>query len=474
MPSYDAIVVGSGPNGLSAAIEIARTGRRVLVRERAETIGGGAHSAELTLPGFIHDVFSAIHPLGAGSPFFRSLPLREHGLEWINPPTPLAHPFDDGTAAVLERSIAATGESLGRDADAYHALMAPLVAHWDELFRETLGPVLHIPRHPLLLIRFGLRALFPASRLARILFREEAARALIAGIAAHSMAPLGWPPTAAFGLILAIAGHAVGWPIPKGGSQQIANALASYFRSLGGEIETGAEVRSLRDLPPARAVLFDVTPKQLLRIAGDALPTSYRRRLRHFSYGPGIFKIDWALSGPIPWTAPECTRTTTVHLCGTLAELEASELDPWKGRHSERPFIILAQPSLFDPSRAPAGQHTAWAYCHVPAGSTMDMTERIEAQIERFAPGFRDLVLARSTLTTGELERMNPNLVGGSISGGANTPVQSLFRPVISLSPYSTPAREIFICSSSTPPGGAVHGMCGFHAARSALRSVLR
>ena len=469
----DAIVVGSGPNGLAAAIALARAGCSVLVLEAAETVGGGTRTAELTLPGFHHDVCSAIHPLGLGSPYLRTLPLEEHGLEWIQPPVPLAHPFDDGTAALLERSVEATGATLGPDAAAYRRLMSPLVARADTLLAELLGPF-RLPRHPLLLSRFGLSAILPAERLARRRFEGESARGLFAGLAAHSMLPLTASPSAAFGLMLGLLGHHVGWPVPRGGSQAIADALASYLRSLGGEIECGRPVASLEELPPARAVLLDVTPRQLIRIAGDRLPSGYRRRLERYRYGPGVFKLDFALDGPIPWQAQECARAATVHLGGTLEEIADSEAAPSRGEHADRPYVLLAQQSLFDPTRAPAGKHTTWAYCHVPNGSAVDMTERIEAQIERFAPGFRDRVLARHAWGPAELERYNANYVGGDINGGVQDLRQHFTRPVARRVPYSTPAKGVYLCSSSTPPGGGVHGMCGWWAAQAALRGALR
>ena len=467
--AYDAVVVGAGPNGLAAAITLARAGHSVLVLEAEATIGGGTRSAELTLPGFTHDICSAIHPLGAGSPFFRSLPLHEHGLEWIYPPTQLAHPLDDGTAAVLERAVGATAEGLGVDARAYWRLMAPIVARWEKLAPALLGP-LAFPRHPVALARFGMWAPWPATIVARAAFKGEHARALFAGLAAHAIMPLGQPLTSAFGLVIGALGHVAGWPIPRGGSQHIADALGSYLRSLGGQIQTGARVDSIDELPPAQAVLFDVTPRQLLRIAGDRLPDGYRRKLERYRYGPGVFKVDWALDGPIPWRAQECARTAGIHVGGTFDEIVAAERMVGRGEHPERPFVLLAQQSLFDPTRAPMGKHTVWAYCHVPNGSTVDMTARIEAQIERFAPGFQDRIVARHVMSPAQMERHNANYIGGDINGGIQDLRQLWTRPVARLSPYTTPARGIYICSSSTPPGGGVHGMCGYHAAQAALR----
>nr|MBA3242812.1 NAD(P)/FAD-dependent oxidoreductase [Acidobacteriota bacterium] len=463
--SYDAIVVGSGPNGLAAAITLAREGRSVLVIEANETLGGGARSSELTLPGFTHDVCSAVHPLAAGSPFFRTLPLERFGLEWIHPPAPLAHPFDDGTAVVLERSIESTCETLGEDKAAYRNLLSPLVRDWRKLETALLAPP-KLPRHPLALARFGWRALRPAKRLAESVFKGVRARALFAGLAAHSMLPLENMATAAFGLVLGVTGHAVGWPAPRGGSQKITDALVAYFRSLGGEVVAGVRVESIDELPPSRVILCDLTPRGLLRVAGHRLPASYRRGLERYRYGPGAFKVDWALDGPVPWKSKECLRAGTVHLGGTLDEIAASERAAWEGEDAEKPFVLLAQPSLFDSARAPEGKHTVWAYCHVPNGSGIDMTERIEKQIERFAPGFRERVLARSVMPPSELERRNANLVGGDINGGAQDIRQLFLRPTLRL--YSTPEKNLYICSSSTPPGGGVHGMCGYHAARAA------
>lgn len=465
---YDAVVVGSGPNGLSAAIVLARAGRRVLVREANEVLGGGMRTEERTLPGYQHDACSTVHPLALSSPFFRTLPLAAHGLEWVHSPACLAHPFDDGSVALLERSVEATGETLGSDAKAWTKLMGRWPERWLTVADDVLGP-LEFPDHPLLLARFGLRGLRSARGLARGAFRGERARALFAGNAAHSMVPLTRSPTAAFGLTLAIAAHAVGWPMARGGSQRIADALASYLRSLGGEIETGAPVENIDELRGVDTVLLNLTPRQVLRVAGHRLPQRYRRALERYRYGAGSFKMDWALSGPIPWRNPACTRAATVHLGGTLDEIAASEHAPLAGSVPEKPFVLLVQPTSFDPSRAPPGKHIAWAYCHVPFGCDADMTEAIEDQIERFAPGFRDLVLARSVMPPSELERHNPNLVGGDISAGAMTLRQVFFRPVIRRVPYATPVSGLYLCSASTPPGGAVHGMCGYYGARAAL-----
>jgi len=465
----DTIVVGAGPNGLSAAIVLAETGRSVRVLEAADTVGGGARSAELTLPGFVHDVCSAIHPLGVASPLFRTLPLAGHGLEWIEPTAALAHPFDDGTAILLEHSVDAAVPGLGEDEARWRRLFGPLARDAEPLLEDVLAP-LHLPAHPLVLARFGTRAALPATTLARLSFRGEKARGLFAGLAAHSMLPLERPPSAAFGLMLGLLAHSAGWPFPRGGSQQLSNALASYLRSLGGEVETGRRVESLAELSETRRVLLDVTPRGLLTLAGDRLPSRYRRRLERYRYGPGVFKLDWALDGAIPWRADECGRAATVHLGATLEEIAASEAAAFRGEIAERPYVLLAQQSLFDPTRAPAGRHTAWAYCHVPNGSTVDMTDRIEAQVERFAPGFGERILARSVLGPVEIERYNENYVGGDINGGAATLSQLFTRPVARVSPYTTPLPGVFLCSASTPPGGGVHGMCGYHAAQAALR----
>ncbi len=460
-----AVVVGAGPNGLTAAIVLARAGVQTTVIEAEEIIGGGARSMELTLPGFVHDICSAIHPMAVNSPAFKSFPLAKHGLEWIQPPLPLAHPFDDGSAAVLEQSLDATCERFGRDGPAYRRAVAPLVRHWPQIFAEIMQPVLRVPRKPFKLARFGLLSSLPASTIARILFRCESTRALFAGVAAHSLRPLDALGTAAFGWLLAVGAHAGGWPIPRGGSQKITNALASYFESLGGRIVKGTRVRSLEELGDASPILLDLTPRQAAAIGASRFPDSYLKKLRDYKYGPGVFKIDWALNAPIPWRSPDCARAGTLHLGGTLEEIAASE----RGENVP-PFVLLAQQSLFDSTRAPAGKHTGWAYCHVPNGSTEDMTAAIESQVERFAPGFRSCILARHTLTAAQMEHHNANLVGGDITGGLHSVKQLIARPTWRL--YRTPLKHVFLCSSSTPPGGSVHGMCGFNAAQLALRGM--
>ena len=467
---HDAIVVGSGPNGLAAAITLARAGCTVRVLEANATIGGGVRSAELTLPGFVHDVCSAIHPLALSSPFFQTLPLARHGLEWIQPPVALAHPLDEGSAACLYRDLEKTGDSLGEDGRAWCGLMRPFVRNWKNLAGEFLQPVLHLPRHPIAFFNFGNAGLASGRMMARARFKKDPARALFAGMAAHSFLPLEACGSAAFGLVLGAAGHAVGWPLPRGGAQSIANALAACLRELGGEVETNCRIGNLTQLPQARAVLFDTTCWQFARIAGEQLPARYRKRLERFRHAPGVFKIDYALSEPVPWRATACRSAGTLHLGGTVDEIAAGERAVAGGRHPARPFVLVAQQSLFDPTRASGGRHTLWAYCHVPHGSGRDMTEAIEHQIERFAPGFRDCVLARHTLDPARLERANPNLIGGDINGGASNLWQLIARPVVSPTPYRTPVPGFYLCSSSTPPGGGVHGMCGYHGARAALR----
>ena len=467
---YDAVVVGSGPNGLAAAIVLQQAGLSVLLLEGKQEIGGGLRTAELTLPGFRHDICSAIHPLAAASPFFQTLPLAQYGLEYITPPVAAAHPFDDGTAAAVVTSMTDTGRSLGPDDDAYRRLLTPLVAQWPRIANDVLAP-LHVPKHPLLMARFGLPALLPATVLARR-FAGEKAKGLLAGMSAHAIQPLSNLATSAIGLVLLIAAHRGGWPLPKGGSQGIADALVAHFVALGGRVETGTYVRSLAQLPSARAVLLDVTPAQLLQMAGHSLSSIYQWQLRRYRYGMGVFKVDWALAAPIPFTAPDCRRAGTVHLGNTLAEIAAGEKATAQGQHPARPFVLLAQQSLFDASRAPAGQHTAWAYCHVPNGSRVDRTAAIERQVERFAPGFQERILARHTFDTTQLEAYNPNCVGGDINGGLLDIGQLFTRPALRASPYRTSRRGLYLCSSATPPGGGVHGLCGYYAARRALRDA--
>jgi phytoene dehydrogenase-like protein len=469
--TYDAVVVGAGPNGLAAAIKIARAGRSVLVVEAAPTVGGGTRSAALTGPGYMHDLCSAIHAFGAVSPFFAALPLEQLGLEWIHPQVPLAHPLDGDRAAVLHRSLDETVAGLGPSGAAYHRWIGPVVRDWDRIVPHILGPLVRVPRHPFALTRFGLRALLPARPVGARLGGDAAA--LFAGCAAHAILPLTRPLTASFGLVLLAAGHAAGWPVAAGGSQRVADALAAYLQSLGGEIECGRPVRTMADLPAARAVLFDLPPARVADIAGDRLPGRTQRRFRRFRPGAAVFKVDYALDGPVPWKAEACRAAGTVHVGGRLAEVAAAEAEVAAGRHPKRPFVLVAQQSVCDPSRAPAGKHTLWTYCHVPNGSTVDMTDAIEAQIDRFAPGFRDLITARHVTTPAGFEAYNEAYIGGDIAGGAHSGLQLLFRPVIGR-PYRTADPALFLCSASTPPGAGVHGMCGMHAATTALRTALR
>ena len=469
MADFDAIVVGAGPNGLTAAAILLDAGWRVLVLEASSTPGGGTRSADLTLPGFLHDVCSAIHPLGLASPALRALPLQRHGLEWIHPDVPVAHPLDGGRAGVIERSVESTATRLGADGAAYRSMMSPLSRHGEALADSLLSPLDLPPRHPLVLARFGSSGIRSATSLARK-FSGDEAPALLAGLAAHSILPLSSAGTGGYGLFLGALAHHVGWPMAKGGSGAIASALASIVEERGGVIECDHRVVDLADLPPSRAVVLDLTPAQVIAVGGDRVPPRYRRALEKYRYGAGVFKVDWALDGPIPWTNADVARSATVHVGATLAEIAAAEADVAAGRHPDRPFVLLVQPSLFDSSRAPAGRHVAWAYCHVPSGSTVDRTDAIESQVERFAPGFRDRILARAVMNTRDMETYNANYVGGDISGGMGDVRQVAFRPVASVRPWVTPIEGVYLCSSSTPPGGGVHGMGGWHAARAVLR----
>lgn len=467
---YDAVVVGSGPNGLSAAIRLQQAGLSVLVLEGKETIGGGARTAELTLPGFLHDVCSAVHPLAVGSPFFRTLPLHDHGLVYITPPVQAAHPLDSGDAVALYSSLDVTARVLGDDHERYRSLVGPMADQWEHLVDDVLGP-LRFPRDPLRFARFGMRALLSSAFVSKR-FRMPATRALWAGMAAHAMQPLTHAATSAIALVLLISAHRNGWPLSRGGSGRITEALASYFRSLGGRIETNTYIRSLSQLPSSHAVLFDVTPRQLLEIAGHKLSSLYRWQLSRYRYGMGVFKIDWALDSATPFRAHACQQAGTLHLGNSFEEIADAEATVWKGRHPEKPFVLFAQPSIFDKTRAPEGKHVAWAYCHVPGGSKEDMTARVERQVERFAPGFRDRILARHTFTAEAMEAYNPNYIGGDINGGVSDISQLFTRPALRWSPYRTSTKGIYICSSSTPPGGGVHGMCGVHAADRAWRDI--
>lgn len=467
LPQSDAIVVGSGPNGLAAAIRLAQAGKSVIVLEAADVPGGGMRSAELTLPGFFHDVCSSVFAMAVCSPFFSTLPLQKYGLEWEFPRAALAHPMDDGRAGILYKSAEETAAMLGEDGPRYRALMGDLVAHAQELLQEALAPW-HFPRHPLVFARFGLRAMRPSTALARTYFKTDLAQAFFAGLAAHSMLPLENMTTSAVALVLAVAAHAAGWPFARGGSQQLAAALLKHLESLGGKVLTNHRVDSFDQLPPARAVLFDVTPRQLIKIMAEKLPPTYRSKLERYKYGVGAYKIDWALHQPIPWRVVECAHAGTVHLGGSLREISESESAPWRGEVSARPYVLLTQPSLFDPKRAPAGKHTAWGYCHVPNGFSGNVAEAIEKQVERFAPGFRDCIASRSIMGPVEFEQHNANLIGGDIGGGAANLGQLFFRPTASL--YRVPYKGVYLCSASTPPGPGVHGMCGYFAAEAALK----
>lgn len=467
---FDAVVVGSGPNGLAAAITLQRQGKSVLLIEANNKIGGGLRSEELTLPGFLHDVCSAVHPMASVSPFLKSVPLEDYGVDFIYPDVSIAHPLENGNTAVLTRSLDYTAASLGEDRQAYLDLMTPILKDWPKLTKDILSPLLRIPTNPRAMANFGWLGLSSAMHLSRR-FKTPEAKALWAGMSAHSMQPLSKFTTSAVGLVLQATGHVKGWPLVIGGSQRIADALSAYFKSLGGKIETGFYVKSLSQLPSSQLIMFDVTPRQLLEIAGHRFPRSYQWQLKKFRYGMGVFKVDWALDAPIPFTAADARRAGTLHLGNTIEEIKASEDAAYKGRHGQRPFVLLSQPSLFDYHRAPAGKHTAWAYCHVPGGSTVDMKDAIESQIERFAPGFKDRILASHTFNTEQLQAYNPNYIGGDIGGGVMDIRQLFNRPAL-FSPYRTGVKGIYICSSSTPPGGGVHGMCGFHAAKRALSDV--
>jgi phytoene dehydrogenase-like protein len=472
----DAVVVGSGPNGLAAAVALAQGGASVLVLEAEDEIGGGVRTAELTLPGFKHDICSGCHPMGILSPYFRTLPLDRHGLEWVKPPASVAHPLDDEPAVLLWRSVERTANDLGGDGARYRRLVAPFLDGGpnDGLLDDALKPIGRLPAHPIRLARFGALGLLPAAGLARLAFREQRARALLAGCAAHAILPLDRALTGAVGLLFLVTGHVEEWPVAKGGSQAIADALAGYLETLGGRVQTGVRVASAADLPAARLYLFDTDPAQLADIAGRVLPERYVRRLRRFRYGPGAFKLDWALDGPIPWKDPRCLQASTVHIGGTLEEIGASERAMWRGEPPQRPYVLVVQQSQFDATRAPEGKHTGYAYCHVPAGYSGDVTEVLERQVERFAPGFRDRILARHVMRPVDFERYNPNYIGGAITGGVADFPQAFARPVVRLDPFSTPNPRVFLCSASTPPGGGVHGMCGYYAARSALRRLER
>ena len=469
MSGYDAVIVGAGPNGLAAAIALAREGRNVVIFEAADRAGGGLRSCESTLPGFVHDICSAVHPLAYASPLFRMLPLRKYGLEWVRPDIPMSHPLSNGKAVTLYRSMKETCEELGQDRGAYENIIKPLLDQWEPLLNNVLGP-LRIPSNPLLMGKFGWFGLQSAASFVKKYFADEPARALISGLAAHSMMDLNFRGSAAFGLILGLLGHKVGWPFPKGGSEKLAEALIAYLKSMNVEIVTDQSIRSMNQLPPGRAVFFDITPRQLLEISGTNLPESYREKLRGYKYGMGVCKVDWALSEPIPFTNENCRRAGTLHIGGFHEDIIQSEKLIWNHVDPDRPFVILAQHTVADPTRAPEGKHTGWAYCHVPAGSDKSRKEAIENQIERFAPGFKDTILSSNVMTAKGFSEYNPNYIGGDINGGVQDIKQLFLRPIAKWDPYQTGNPGLYLCSSSTPPGGGVHGMCGYNAAQSFLR----
>lgn len=469
-PKFDAVIVGSGPNGLSAGILLAQQGLKVKIIEAEESIGGGTRTKELTEPGFLHDVCSAVHPTGIGSPFFRTLPLTDYGLEWIHPKFPVAHPLENGDAIIASQSLEKTLERMGKDGKNYKSLIKSFVEGWDYLSDDLFAPV-RVPNNPLSMARFGWFGMLSAKLLSNSMFDTPQVKAYFAGLAAHSIIPLENSFTASFGLVLATAIHSVGWPIAKGGSASITNALAGYFKSLGGEIETGTRISNTSELPSSKTILFDLTPHQIVKIADQELPLGFKNKYLGYKYGPGAFKMDFALSEPVPWVNSDCAGAGTLHLGGSFEEIAFSERETWKGNHPEKPYVLVSQPSLFDDSRAPTGKHTLWAYCHVPNGSDKDCSKEIINQIERYAPGFRDIIISSHSITAPEFETYNANYIGGDINGGAQTFKQLIGRPVFQWDPYKLPVKGMYICSSSTPPGGGVHGMCGYHAAKSVLKN---
>ncbi len=470
LSNYDAFVIGSGPNGLAAAIALAQQGLKVKIFESKDSVGGGTRTLELREPGFKHDICSAVHPTAVSSPFFNTLPLSDYGLEWIHPDFPVAHPLEDGEAVIAEKSFENTLERLGADSKNYRKLFKEFVDSWQYLSKDLFG-TLRIPNHPLAMMRFGWYGMFSSNLLSSSFFKLDRTKAYFAGLAAHSILPLENAFTASFGLVLGTTVHSVGWPIAKNGSHSITKALAGFFEFLGGEIELNTHIESLEEFPANKPILFDLTPQQITTIADSKIPDSLKERLLRYNYGPGAFKVDFALSEPVPWLNEECKKAGTLHLGGSMEELAYSEKDVWKGIHSEKPYVLVSQPSVFDESRAPKGKHVLWSYCHVPNGSTEDMEERIINQIERYAPGFRDIIISTSTMTAMDFEKYNPNYIGGDINGGAQNLKQLFGRPLIKWDPYKLPVDHLYICSSSTPPGGGVHGMSGFNAARSVLKN---